>query len=489
MIKIRLSLMKQITMMAFSSVGMLFFMGLLHADPPLPNVIFILADDLGAYELGCYGQKKIKTPNLDRLAERGMRFTRFYAGNNVCAPSRCSLLTGLHSGHATIRDNREAQPEGQQPIRADEVTLSSIMKQQGYATGAIGKWGLGMFHTSGDPLEHGFDFFFGYNCQRHAHYHFPKFLYRNAVRFELPGNELKTGKTYSHDLLEAESLQFILQHREKPFFLYLPYIIPHVSVQVPEDDLKEYRGKLGDDPAYDGKKGYVPHPAPRAGYAAMVSRLDRTVGKIMALLDELHLTGNTLIIFTSDNGPTHNVGGADSTFFESAGKLRGLKGSMYEGGLRVPFIASWKGKIKPGTVCDARWAFWDVMPTLGEVVQAKLPVKLDGISFLPTLLGQRQPKQHDFFYWESGGYGGQQAVIAGPWKAVRTNLKQQAGQPKLKTQLFNIDEDESETQDAAAKHPTEVARLEALMRREHIPSAIFPLPAIDPSVNAPSKKK
>lgn len=469
--------------------SLLLFASLVHAEERLPNIVFILADDLGAYELGWYGQKKIKTPNIDRLAEQGMRFTRFYAGNNVCAPSRCSLLTGKHPGHATIRDNKEAQPEGQQPIRADEVTLSSLLKQKGYATGAIGKWGLGMFNTSGDPLRHGFDFFFGYNCQRHAHSHYPKYLYRNAERFELPGNDLKTGKTYSHDLLEAESLQFIRQHREKPFFLYLPYIIPHVAVQVPEDDLNQYRGKLGDDPAYDGKKGYVPHPAPHAGYAAMVSRLDQTVGKIMALLDELHLTENTLIIFTSDNGPTHNVGGADSTFFESAGKLRGLKGSMYEGGLRVPFIASWKGKIKPGSVCDARWAFWDVMPTLGEVAQAKTPGNLDGLSFLPTLLRQPQSKQHEYFYWESSGYGGQQAVIAGSWKAVRTQLKQQAGQAKLKTQLFNLDNDESEKNDVASQHSDEVVKLEAIMQREHVPSLLFPLPAIDAIIDKSGGKK
>lgn len=477
------SLMKKLGTGVFTLLGLLMFVDVVHAEEPLPNIVFILADDLGTFELGCYGQKKIKTPIIDRLAEQGMRFTRFYAGNNVCATSRCCLLTGMHPGHATIRDNREAQPEGQEPIRADEVTLSSIMKQKGYATGAIGKWGLGMFNTPGDPLKHGFDFFFGYNCQRHAHSHYPKYLYRNAERVDL------SGATYSHDLLEAESLQFIRQHEKRPFFLYLPYIIPHVAVQAPEDDLNEYRGKLGDDPAYDGKKGYVPHPAPHAGYAAMVSRLDRTVGKIMALLDELHLTENTLIIFTSDNGPTHNVGGADSAFFESAGKLRGLKGSMYEGGLRVPFIASWKGKIRPGTVCDSRWAFWDIMPTLGEGVQAKLPGKVDGISFLPMLMGQPQTKQHEFFYWESGGYGGQQAVIASPWKAVRTNLKQQVGQPALKTQLYNLDEDESETRDIATQHPVELAKLESYLKREHQASNLFPLPAIDPTVTVPGKKK
>lgn len=454
----------------------------------LPNIIFILADDLGMYELGCYGQQKIKTPHIDELAHQGMKFTHFYAGNNVCAPSRCCVLTGVHPGHATIRDNKEAQPEGQQPIAAGETTLADIFKKKGYVTGAIGKWGLGMFGTSGDPLRHGFDFFFGYNCQRHAHSHYPKYLYRNAQRFELPGNDLKTGATHSHDLFETETLQFIRQHRDAAFFLYLPYTIPHVAIQVPEVDLAEYRGKLGDDPAYDGKKGYQPHPTPHAGYAAMISKLDRTVGRIMALLDELKLAKNTLVIFTSDNGPTHNVGGADSAFFESAGKLRGLKGSMYEGGLRVPLLAVWKGKIKPKSICNQRWAFWDVMPTLGEAGQIAIPVHIDGISFLPTLLGRAQPAHHDYLYWETPGYGGQQAVIAGPWKAVRTELRQQAGKKPLKTQLYQLEEDEGETRDRAVDQPEIVARLEELMRNAHQPSTVFPLPAVDPRPNVGGKK-
>lgn len=453
-----------------------------------PNVIFILADDLGAFELGCYGQQKIKTPHIDQLARLGMRFTHFYAGNNVCAPSRCSLLTGKHPGHATIRDNREARPEGQHPIGANEFTLTAMMKQQGYATAAIGKWGLGMFGSTGDPLRHGVDFFYGYNCQRHAHYHYPKYLYRNAVRFELPGNNLKEGTHYSHDLLEEETLKYIREHRDKPFFLYLPYIIPHVSISVPEDELKEYQGRLGEDPPYDGKKGYIPHPAPHAGYAAMVSRLDKTVGRIVALVEELKLSENTLIIFTSDNGPTHNAGGADSTFFQSAGHLRGLKGSMYEGGLRVPFVATWKGKIKPGTTNDTRWAFWDVLPTMAELVGTKLPENTDGISLLSTMLGQTQRKQHEFLYWESPGYGGQQAVIAGKWKAVRQQLSRQVGKSTLKTELYDLDADEGEKQDVAQDHPEVLQKLETIMKREHVPSALFPLQAIDPAPSRPAKK-
>ncbi|MFO0816176.1 MAG: arylsulfatase [Gemmatales bacterium] len=461
-------------------ISLLLIMPLPLVAQERPNIVFILADDLGCFELGCYGQQKIKTPNIDRLAERGMKFTRFYAGNNVCAPSRCSLLTGKHPGHATIRDNREAQPEGQHPIQENDANIAKLLKKQGYTCGAIGKWGLGMFGTSGDPLRHGFDFFYGYNCQRHAHSHYPKYLYRNSSREELPGNTHQAGPLHSHDLFETETLRWLELHQAEPFFLYLPYTVPHVAVQVPEADLAEYRGKLGDDPAYDGKKGYQPHPAPRAGYAAMVSKLDRTVGRIVAKLDELQLSRKTLIVFTSDNGPTHNVGGADSTFFQSAGKLRGLKGSMYEGGLRVPLIACWPGRIQPGTVNSDSWAFWDVLPTLAELTGAKPPVECDGISFLPTLLGRHdKQKRHDFLYWESPGYGGQQAVISGEWKAVRQQLKQQAAKGTLITQLYHLGQDEAETKDLAGEHPDVLQRLVQLMEREHQPSKLFPLAGVD----------
>ena len=322
------------------------------ADAPRPpNVVLIVADDLGCFELGCYGQKLIKTPNVDKLAEGGMKFSHFYAGCAVCAPSRCALMTGLHMGHTTVRDNRQFKKgeEGQFPIRATDVTIAELLKKQGYVTGAMGKWGLGMFDTSGSPLKHGFDYFFGYNCQAHAHSHFPTHIYRNETRIDLKDNDGKTGKSYTQDLFETEAIEFIEKNKAKPFFLYLPFTVPHVAVQVPEDSLDEYKGKLGDDPAYDGKKGYQPHPAPHAGYAAMVTRMDRSVGRIVDKLRALGLEKDTLVIFTSDNGPTHNVGGADSTFFKSAGTLRGLKGSLYEGGIRVPFVAYWPGAIKPGS--------------------------------------------------------------------------------------------------------------------------------------------
>jgi arylsulfatase len=455
----------------------------LHAAEPArqPNIVFIMADDLGCFELGCYGQKTIKTPAIDRLAAGGMRFTHFYAGNAVCAPSRCALMTGKHMGHAAVRNNREVQPEGQHPIPADEVTVAELLKAKGYTTGAMGKWGLGMFGSSGDPLKHGFDVFFGYNCQRHAHSHFPTYIYRNDKRIELKDNDGKTGKQYTQDLFEEEALAFLDSNKAKPFFLYLPFTVPHVAVQVPEDSLAEYRGKLGDDPAYDGKKGYQPHPAPHAGYAAMVTRMDRTVGRIVDKLKALGLEKDTLVIFTSDNGPTHNVGGADSDFFKSADGLRGLKGSLYEGGIRVPFIAYWPGTIKPGSTDDGRFYFPDVLPTLCDLAGAETPKNIDGISFLPTLTGKGRQKPHDFLYWEFPAYGGQQAVIAGDWKAVRQNLAKGV----VKTELYDLARDEGETTDVADKHPEVLARLEKLMKEQHTPNREFPLPAIDP----PAKKK
>jgi arylsulfatase len=447
----------------------------------VPNIVLIVADDLGYAEVGCYGQKLIRTPNIDRMAAGGMKFTHFYAGEAVCAPSRCVLMTGKHTGHAAIRNNVQAKKgeEGQQPMPADEVAVAEVLKGKGYTTGAMGKWGLGMWDTPGSPLKQGFDHFFGYNCQAHAHSHYPTYLYRDGRRFELPGNNGKTGDTFSHDLFEQEALKFLNTNKERPFFLFLPFIVPHVAVQVPEDSLAEYKGKLGDDPAYsgkiNGKPSYLPHPAPHAGYAAMVTRMDRSVGRILDKLKQLNLTDNTLVIFTSDNGPTHNVGGADSTFFHSAGNFRGLKGSLYEGGIRVPFIAYWPGKIKAGQVCDTPFYYPDVMPTLCALVGADVPKGVDGLSFLPTLLGQPGQKTHDVLYWEFPAYGGQQAVQAGDWKAVRQNLRS----GKVKTELYNLAADPSETTDVAAKNPDVLKRLEGIMRDQHTPSVVFPLPAID----------
>jgi arylsulfatase A len=452
------------------------------ADEKKPNIVLIVADDLGCFELGCYGQTKIKTPNIDKLAAGGAKFHRFYSGSPVCAPSRCTLMTGMHTGHATVRTNVQFKKgeEGQFPIRADDVTLPELLKEKGYVTGAMGKWGLGNWDTTGTPMKHGFDLFFGYNCQGHAHSHYPTYLYRNGEKVELKDNDGKTGKQYSHDLFEAEALTFLEKNKAKPFFLYLPFTIPHVALQVPEDSLAEYKGKLGDDPPYDGKKlGYLPHETPRAAYAAMVTRMDRSVGRIMEKLKALGLEKDTLVLFTSDNGPSMPSGGSDSVFFNSAGKLRGLKGSVYEGGLRIPLIASMPGTIKAGTNFDTQLYFPDILPTLCEFAGAKTPDKIDGISFGPQLLGQKQPT-HDFLYWEFPSYGVQQAVIEGDWKAVRQNLAKGV----VKTELYNLATDESEKDDVAAKNPAVLARLEKRLKEQHTPSIDFPLQAIDP----PAKK-
>jgi arylsulfatase len=440
-----------------------------------PNIVFILADDLGYAELGCYGQKKIKTPNLDRMAAEGLRFTQFYTGNAVCAPSRCVLMTGKHPGHAHVRDNKEVKPEGQEPIPAGTVTIAKLLKARGYATAAIGKWGLGPPGSEGDPNKQGFDLFFGYNCQRHAHNYYPTYLWRNDKKVTLEGNDGgATGKTYSHDLLEAEALDFIKGHKDRPFFLYVPFTIPHVALQVPEDSLKEYLGKW-DDPPYKGGKGYLPHEHPRAAYAAMVTRMDRSVARILEQLKALGIEDNTVVFFSSDNGPTHDgAGGSDSAFFESAGPLRGLKGSLYEGGIRVPFIARWPGRIKPGT-SDLPAAFCDVLPALCDLAGAPFPKNTDGISFGPTLLGKGGQKKHDYLYWEFAGYGGQQAVRLGDWKGIRVGLQRD----RSSVQLYNLAEDIGEKRDVAAQQSGLVEKIERIMDENHTPSAIFPIKALD----------
>jgi arylsulfatase len=446
------------------------------AEPRPPNIIFILADDLGYAEVGCYGQKKIKTPQLDRMAAEGLRFTQFYAGNAVCAPSRCVLMTGKHAGHAYIRNNKEIKPEGQEPIPAETVTIAKLLKARGYATGATGKWGLGGPGSSGDPNKQGFDLFFGYNCQRHAHNHYATYLWRNDQKIPIDGNDGgATGKTHSHDLFEAEALKFIETSKERPFFLYVPFTVPHVALQVPEDSLKEYLGKW-DDPPYKGDKGYQPHPHPHAAYAAMVTRMDRSVGRILDLLKKLKLDENTLVLFSSDNGPApQGVGGSDSAFFESAGPLRGLKGSLFEGGIREPFIARWPGKIKPGRTCDLPLAFYDVLPTLCAVAGADVPKDIDGISFLPTLLEKGEQAKHPFLYWEFAGSGGQQVVRQGDWKGIRQNLLK----GKIDMELYNLAEDVGEKKNVASKHPEVVAKIEKIMKEQHTASEVFPIKALD----------
>lgn len=445
------------------------------ATSSLPNIVLIMADDLGYGEVGCFGQKVIKTPNIDRLASEGMRLTQFYSGAPVCAPARCVLMTGLHSGHAYIRTNREVKPEGQLPIPGDTVTVAKLLKERGYKTAAIGKWGLGMFGSSGDPNKQGFDLFYGFNCQRHAHNHYPRYLWRNDKRETLEGNDRTlTGKQYSQDLFAREALRFIRENKDDPFFLYLPFAIPHLSIQVPDESLDEYKGKI---PEEDYKhRGYLKHPVPRAGYAAMVSHMDRDIGKVLNLLKELDIDDETIVLFTSDNGPTFDrLGGSDSDFFHSSGPLRGRKGSVYEGGIRVPLVVRWPGQVKAGTTSDHVAAFWDLLPTLCDVAGMKAPEAIDGQSIAPTLLAQGTQTKHEYLYWEFPSYGGQQAIRLGDFKGVRQNMSK----GKMEIELYDLKQDLGEQNNVAGRHPDVVARIEEIMRTARTPSKQFPFKQLD----------
>jgi len=440
-----------------------------------PNIVYIMADDLGYAELGCYGQKKIKTPNIDKLAAEGMKFTQHYSGNPVCAPSRCALMTGLHTGHTQVRGNKQmggtegwvlgSTIGGQWPLEAGTVTVAGILKDAGYTTGAFGKWGLGIVGTTGDPNKQGFDHFYGYICQRQAHTFYPNHLWRDGEIEWIEANKDGKEQVYSHDLIAKEALKFIRTNKDNPFFLYVPFTIPHMALQVPEDSLAEYRDKWP-DPPYKGNKGYFAHPDPRACYAAMVTRMDKDVGRIMSLLKDLALDDNTLVIFTSDNGPTFN-GGSDSAFFESAKPLRGLKASVYEGGIRVPYIARWPGRIKAAGTSNHISAFWDFLPTCCELIGKDPPGDIDGISMLPTLLGRDQEqKKHEYMYWELRG---QQAIRMGKWKALR--LK-----PGRKIELYDLDSDIAESKDLADEYPEVVAKMAEMFRTGRTESEVFPLP-------------
>lgn len=465
--------------------------GTVQSAERLPNIVFLLADDLGYGELGSYGQKWIKTPNIDRLAAEGMRFSDFYSGNAVCAPSRCCLLTGKHPGRAYIRDNGDPKDlqylqskfgwefPGQNPIPDAEITIAEMLKQKGYATAAIGKWGLGHFGTSGDPNRQGFDLFYGFNCQRHAHNHYPKFLWRNNQKELLPGNDRTLeGSTYSQDRFTDVALEFIDEHRHEPFFLYMPFAIPHLSIQVTEESLAQYKGKIPE--AEYQHRAYLKHPHPRAGYAAMISHLDRDIGKIMDRLAHYGLDENTLVVFTSDNGPTYDrLGGSDSEFFHSTAGLRGFKGSLYEGGIRVPMIARWSGKIKPNTSSDRPGAFWDFMPTFAEMVGVETPSDTTGLSLMAAFLGEEDAKEPDYLYWEFPAYGGQQAIRQGKWKAVRQDMRRKGNPNPLKVELYDLEQDRGEQYDVSAEHPELVQKLTTMMATARVPSPSFPFPELD----------
>jgi len=442
-----------------------------------PNIIFILADDLGYNELGCYGQEIIRTPNIDKLAAEGMRFTQHYSGSPVCAPSRSVLMTGLHTGHTFTRDNREIKPEGQAPIPDSALTIAEVLKKQGYTTAAMGKWGLGFPGSEGDPNNQGFDLFFGYNCQRHAHNHYPKYLWRNDEKIMLEGNDRTLyGEQYSQDLFTEEALKFIEDNKDTSFFLFLPLIIPHVSIQVPDESLMEYKDIIEETP-YDHHPYYLEHPYPHAGYAAMVTHMDKAVGTIMDQLNKLGLDENTIVIFASDNGPTYaRVGGADSEFFNSAEPFRGLKGSVYEGGIRVPMIIRWPGKVRAARVSDHVSYFPDFFQTLAELGGVEENYTTDGISFLPEILRNGDQHEHEYLYWEFPAYGGQQAIRYGLWKGVRQGLFKD---PSAPLELYNLQDDIGETKDLASENPELVQLLDSLLKASRVPSQLFPFEALD----------
>lgn len=461
------------------------------SQPRQPNIIYILADDLGYAELGSYGQTKIRTPHLDRMAAEGMRFTQHYSSSPVCAPARGSFLTGLHTGHSIIRDNLEfggyldSEERGQMPLPKGTRTLPSLLKAGGYQTALIGKWGLGGPNTEGQPTRHGFDHFLGYLDQKQAHNFYPTHLWRGEEWFPLrnpyfsphqkhagdpmdPASYAQyAGVDYSLDVMADDALRYIREQKDQPFFLYLPFTVPHLALQVPEDSLKEYDGVFEEKP-YLGQNGYLPHRRPYSAYAAMITRMDRHIGRIFALLKDLNLDEDTLVVFTSDNGTTY-TGGADAAFFRSVGDLRGLKGSVYEGGIRVPFIARWPGRIAPGQVTAHLSAMWDMFPTFLELARLPVPSDIDGLSLVPTLLGRPGQRQHASMYWEYHGlWKGAQAVRLGRWKGVRLGGHENADAP---IELYDIDADRSESRNLADAHPDMVTRVRSVME-SRTPSAV-----------------
>jgi len=440
-----------------------------------PNVIFILADDMGYGDLGCYGQKLIATPNIDQLAKSGIRFTQFYAGTSVCAPSRASLMTGLHTGHTAIRGNYEIKPEGQLPLPDSAYTMPELFKAVGYKTGVFGKWGMGYPGSEGDPVNQGVDEFFGYNCQRESHNFFPNHLWHNKNRVELQ-NTLTKQTQYAPELIQKQAMTFMNQHKNSPFFMYLAYTLPHAALQLPDEDpaFEYYKKKFNEKPRpikgdWNGI-GYQPQAYPHAAYAAMVTKLDNYVGEVVKQLKVLGIEKQTLIVFASDNGP-HKEGGNDPDFFNSSGGFKGIKRQLTEGGIREPVIACWPGKIKAGQVSDYIGAFWDFMPTFAELSGQKLIVKTDGISILPSLLKKGTQKQHDFLYWEFHEDGGRQALRMGKWKAIKENVKKN---PEGPIELFDIIADPKESVNLAVKYPDIVEKMKLIMRNEHVEHKDFP---------------
>lgn len=441
-----------------------------------PNIIYILADDLGYGDLGCYGQKKFATPHIDSLAASGIRFTRHYAGSTVCAPSRSSLMTGLHTGHTPVRGNKEWEPEGQWPLPDSSITLAELLKKAGLKTGAFGKWGLGYPGSEGDPSNQGFDEFFGYNCQRMAHNYYPYHLWHNRKKIILENNKGTAKGTYAPDLIHQKALEFIKNNRDSAFFLYYANTIPHAELLIPEEKLLPFKNRFIPEKSFAGidsgvgyrTGAYGSQSQAHAAFAAMVTLLDKQVGELVMELRKLGIDNNTIIIFTSDNGP-HLEGGADPDYFNSNGPLRGYKRDLYEGGIRVPMIIRWPGMIVPGRTSDHVSAFWDVLPTLVELTGGEIPAATDGISFLPELLGNNQA-QHDYLYWEFHEQGGRKALISGKWKVVQHQVNTI---PPGAFELYDLDADPGETRNLALSYPDRMEKMKELLGSARTSSLVF----------------
>jgi arylsulfatase A-like enzyme len=448
------------------SLALVFAAGARLGAAERPNVVLILADDLGYGDLGCYGQKKIRTPNLDRLAKDGVRFTQAYAGSTVCAPSRCALMTGLHTGHCRTRGNGGA-PGGNVPLAPADVCVAEVLQKAGYSTALVGKWGLGEEGSTGVPTKKGFDHFFGYLNQSHAHNYYPDFLWRGEQKVRIDNPQSKTENVaakpnvYAPDLLLEDALKFVDDHKSKPFFLYFATIAPHANNE------KTRATGEGNEVPTDAPYRSEDWPQAEKNKAASITRLDADVGKLLAKLDELGIAKNTVVIFSSDNGP-HQEGGNKVAFFDSAGPLRGFKRSLTDGGIRVPAIVRWPGVVKPGTVSDHVWAFWDFLPTVCDLAGVETPKGLDGLSILPTLAGKGEQTRHEFLYWEFHEGGTKQAVRHGDWKAIR----QAPGRP---LELYDVVADPGEAKDVAAQNPAAVARIEAYLKTARTESKEFPV--------------
>lgn len=439
-------------------------------DESIPlNIIYILADDLGYGDIGCYGQSLIKTPHLDRMATEGMLFTQHYAGCTVSAPSRASLMTGFHTGHTQIRGNKEVKPEGQTPMNGDTYTLAKLFKSKNYVTGIFGKWGLGYPGSESEPNAMGFDEFYGYNCQREAHTYYPEHLWHNQEKVMFPENADLGRQAYSYDLIHQQALQFIRSRKGEPFFAMLTYTLPHAELNLPHDSIyRMYEDQFEETP-YDQPGSYFRSDKPRASFAAMVSRLDMYVGEVLDELKKQGLDKNTIVFFTSDNGP-HSEGGADPDFFNSSGPLKGTKRDLYEGGIRVPLLAWSPCHVKAGVTTDHVSAFWDMMPTFAGIIGCELPGSTDGLSFLPTLFSEKNQQVHDFLYWEFHEQGGRQAVRKDNWKLIRQGISTEKG-PWL--ELYNLDKDIHEDTNLIKEEPEKTKELVDLMDKARTESELF----------------